>query len=174
MARTYEIRKNEVEKKLIQYFEQHCFNDTALTVSITKIALDIEEKKDGVFRCIKSLEKRGLLEVIATVGKIKSYRWLGSHNITASFLEQKERDYLAAFNDLINLYKEKINSLEEQLAWYKKQQDETEYQVISTQKLPGGIVAIYRKEEVNEQKYHIDKNGNVLSNNEQEYYTALK
>lgn len=166
MARSYQIRKDEVEKKLTTYFQQQSTENSLITLSISKIAQFIEEKRDRVFRGIKSLHKKGLLEIISTNSKVKSYKWLGDKEVPTSFISKKESILLEEIQNLFNLYREKITSLEKENDLLRKQVEENDYEVISTQKLPGGIVVIYRKENRNSFKYSIDKNGNVIETEE--------
>lgn len=161
MARTYQIRKDEVEKKLITYFQQQSTSNLTITLSINKIAQSIDEKKDRVFRGIKNLEKKGLLQVISTNSKIKSYKWLGDTDVS-SLISKKEEILIEEMQHLFNLYREKITSLEKENALLRKQLEENDYDVISTQKLPGGIIVIYRKEARKPYKYSVDKNCNVI------------
>lgn len=132
-----------------------------ITLSINKIAQFIDEKRDRVFRGIKALEKKGLLQVVSTNSKIKSYKWLGETDVS-SFINKKEEMLLEEMQQLFDLYKEKITLLEKENAVLRKQLEENEYDIISTQKLPGGIVVIYRKETRKPYKYSVDKNCNVI------------
>jgi len=162
MARTYQIRKEEVEEKLITYFQQQSKSCSIVTLSITKIAQLIEEKRDRVFRCIKILAKKGLLEIISSNSKVKSYKWLGENEVSNSFINKKESNLIEEMQHLFNLYKEKIFSLEQENHNLRKQLEENEYEVISTQKLPGDIVVTYRQETRKSYKYSIDQNCNVI------------
>lgn len=166
MPRPYQIRKDEVEKKLISYFQAQAISNPVITLSIGSIAQIIEEKKDRVFRGIKYLEQKGLLDVLSTQSKIKSYRWLGSKEISSSFIARKENNLLDDLSSVFAFYRERIELLEKENAELKKQINETDYEIISTQKLPGDIIVIYRKELRKPCQYHIDQSGNVLNSNE--------
>jgi len=166
MARTYQIRKDEVENKLITYFQQQSVSNSVITLSITKIAQSISEKRDRVFRGIKGLAQKGLVQIISTNSKIKSYKWLGDKEVSTSFITKKENNLIDEMTNLFNLYREKIAALEKENSLLKKQIEDIDYEVISTQKLPGGIIAIYRREVRQPCKYLIDKSGNVLETKE--------
>lgn len=166
MARQYIIKKDEVEKKLTAYFQQQTISNSIITLSITNIAQTINEKRDRVFRGIKHLEKKGLLEIISTNSKIKSYKWLGDKEVSSSFINKKESNLLEEMSNLFNLYREKIEALEAENAELRNQLQENDYEIISTQKLPGGIIAIYRKELRKPCQYLIDKSGNVIDSKE--------